>query len=159
MIHLVKDEINVKEIDMIFKNDSEKLVKVKQKIYKNVSRIFATSFNKNSEIIIDVNTKIFPISEGDNLDLLIAIPQMKSNNSIEQIYTSGDWNAIIEKELMEKYEYIMCGTVFHLGNEGDKNFFYASFGGLLMKYFGDLEKNVSRYLKLDSKILLFIEKI
>jgi len=77
MEFLIEDNLCVKEIDMILKNESGKTYKIKKKIYKNVSRIFATSNKKATGIVLDVNTKIFPLSEGDELDFLISLPLNK----------------------------------------------------------------------------------
>jgi hypothetical protein len=159
MEFLIEDNLCVKEIDMILKNESGKTYKIKKKIYKNVSRIFATSNKKATGIVLDVNTKIFPLSEGDELDFLISLPLNKKNSDTEKFYNYNNLSNIVEKDVMERYDYVMYGSIFHTGEENEKKFFYASFGGLLLKYFGKSDCYIHENFAIDSNILLFLKKI
>jgi len=53
----------------------------------------------------------------------------------------------------------MHGVIFHSGIEDNKVFIYASFGGLLMKYFGLINLIKMKNINIDKKILLLINKV
>ena len=146
----------VKEIDMISTKINNKWVKIKNKIFSKVSRVFANSSEIDIEITLDINTEIYPIHEEDKFELKLLSINIVEKNSKNN---DQDWKEYFDKKLIENYEYVMFGTIFHCGFE-DKNFFiYGSFGGLLLKIFGGLDLLFFREFYVDSKILLLIKKI
>ncbi|AFP65428.1 RNA polymerase II subunit (nucleomorph) [Chroomonas mesostigmatica CCMP1168] len=160
---LVNEIFIVEEIDMVPTKINNVLTKVKNKIFSKVSRIFASSISRKIQILIDINTEIYKIQEGDILELSIVFPPFLN---IEGIKCNENSNSSIEKlflnshDLIDSYEYVMYGTVYHSGIDGINFFIYASFGGLLMKIFGKNDKpetNVES-IQIDSKILLCIRK-
>jgi DNA-directed RNA polymerase I, II, and III subunit RPABC3 len=155
-MELIRDFFTVQEIDMIPVNPDNPSIKVKNKIFSKVSRIFGCSISKELEIFIDINTEIYPMCSGDELDIMISKVPKSDNNNIE---LSIDWVNYFGKEILDLYEYVVYGTIFHSGKENNNCFVYASFGGLLMKLFGSIKNNNIEEFSVDCKILLLIRKI
>mmetsp|Transcript_12573 Transcript_12573/g.32435 ORF Transcript_12573/g.32435 Transcript_12573/m.32435 type:complete len:156 (-) Transcript_12573:1586-2053(-) len=155
-MELLNEKLVVKEIDMISTKINNKWIKVKNKIFSKVSRIFAISIENRTEITLDINTEIYPIHEEDKLDFRIMEinPEQKKEPEPQK-----DWIDFFDKKLIDLFEYVMYGTIFHCGIENKKFFFYASFGGLLLKIFGNSDLIKNNEFKVDTKILLLIRKI
>nr|UXY87002.1 RNA polymerase II subunit [Cryptomonas paramecium] len=144
----------IKNIDMISDNITQPIDKqIKKKTFSKVSRVLAQSKDSKLQMFLDVNTEIYNLCLGDELDIMIT-------KIVEPIYELrdhvNDWVFNFKKELIDLYEYVMYGTIFHMGIEENKFFIYASFGGLLMKMFG-IEKKTD--FEIDMKILILIRKI
>ncbi len=155
-MELIRDFFTVQEIDMIPINPDNPSLKVKNKIFSKVSRIFGCSKRSALEIFLDVNTEIYPICSEDELDIMITKVPESDNYPIE---LTTDWVNYFGKEILDLYEYVVYGTVFHSGKENNNCFVYASFGGLLMKLFGSIKNNMIEEFSVDCKILLLIRKI
>ncbi|ABW98133.1 rpb8 (nucleomorph) [Hemiselmis andersenii] len=155
-MELLNEKLVVKEIDMISTKINNKWIKVKNKIFSKVSRIFAISIGNKIEVTLDINTEIYPIHDQDKLDFRI----MEVNpNQKNEPNNHKNWIDFFDRKLIELFEYVMYGTIFHCGIENKKFFFYGSFGGLLLKIFGNSDQIAYKDLKVDSKILLLIRKI
>jgi len=105
-----------------------------------------------------VNSDLFILKEGDKIEILLKESPFydKKNKDIGQgIF---DFENLGEFEYTKNYEYVMHGVIFHSGIEDGKIFIYASFGGLLMKYFGRASLLSMDNIKLDKKILLMVNK-
>ncbi len=155
-MELIRDFFTIQEIDMIPVNPDNPSLKVKNKIFSKVSRILGYSKNSALEIFLDVNTEIYPICTEDELDIMISKVPKSDNNNKELI---SDWVNYFGKEILDLYEYVVYGTVFHSGKDNNNCFVYASFGGLLMKLFGSIKNNMIEEFSIDCKILLMIRKI
>ncbi|AEA39083.1 RNA polymerase II subunit (nucleomorph) [Cryptomonas paramecium] len=143
-----------KNIDIISDNTTQSVDKqVKKKTFSKVSRVLVQSKDSKLQMFLDVNTEIYNLCLGDKLDIMIT-------KVVEPVYELqghvNDWVFNFKKELIDLYEYVMYGTVFHMGVEGNGFFIYASFGGLLMKMFG-IEKKTD--FEIDTKILILIRKV
>jgi DNA-directed RNA polymerases I, II, and III subunit RPABC3 len=155
-MELIRDIITVKEIDMVQIDPYNPSIKIKNKMFSKVSRIFGYSNSSLLEIYLDINTEIYPICLQDKLDIMISnVPAIK-NNTINQ---NNDWVSYFGKNTLDLYEYVVYGTVFHSGKEKNNGFVYASFGGLLMKLFGFIKSDIMEEFSIDSKILLLIRKV
>mmetsp|Transcript_529 Transcript_529/g.1246 ORF Transcript_529/g.1246 Transcript_529/m.1246 type:complete len:164 (-) Transcript_529:1808-2299(-) len=157
-MEIINDLFIVKEIDMVPLDPSRPSVKVKHKIFPKVSRIYAISETKKLEFILDINTDIYKISLGDRLEFLIIGESLQAPTQINKEIFSSEWVSNLKKDLISDYEYVMYGIIFHSGIEKDRTFFYASFGGLLLKMFGVLDKKSSDSLNTDLNILLLLNK-
>ena len=80
----------------------------------------------------------------------------KDKNPNKDIFNLDNFD---ELDQIKNYEYVMHGVIFHAGFEEGKSFIYASFGGLLMKYFGSSKHVCLESIKLDKRILLMIKKL
>jgi DNA-directed RNA polymerase I, II, and III subunit RPABC3 len=155
-MELIHDFFTIKEIDMVLSDSNKSSHKVKNKIFSKISRISASSKNNLLELFLDVNTEIYSVKTGEELDILIwKIPCSLS----ECEYQVCDWVDYFGKETLDLYEYVIYGTIFHSGTDKNICFVYASFGGLLLKLFGSMKENIFEEFKIDSKILLMIRKI
>jgi len=155
---MIHEYLEVKEIDKIPKDSNKPAIKVINKIFSKVSRIYAKSELNGNEIILDVNSDLFILKEGDKIEILLKESPFydKKNKDIGQgIF---DFENLGEFEYTKNYEYVMHGVIFHSGIEDGKIFIYASFGGLLMKYFGRASLLSMDNIKLDKKILLMVNK-
>jgi len=155
-MELLNEILTIKEIDLISTKVNNKWVKVKNKLFEKVSRIFAISRNSELEITLDINSEIYSVQDEDVIELKIVCidPEEKNLNNNNQ-----NWLECFDKNLIDLFEYVMYGTIFHCGIE-DKNFFiYGSFGGLLIKIFGKLQSICNHNFSVDSKILLLIRKL
>jgi len=156
-MELIHDFFTVKEIDMIQADPDNSSTKIKNKMFLKVSRIFGVFNSNNIELFLDVNTELYPICSEDKLDIMISkIPVSSKDDNINQ---NCDWISYFGKDLLDLYEYVIYGTIFHSGKNNNSCFVYASFGGLLMKLFGYMKANIIEEFSIDSKILLLIRKI
>jgi hypothetical protein len=150
---LIKEHFKVLEIDRIPKDPANPSIKVQNKIFSKVSRIYAKS--TNVEIVLDINSELLSLKEGDMIEIMINESPFETKDSENNIFRLENTDEI---EFAKNYEYIMHGVIFHSGIEENKVFIYASFGGLLMKYFGFIEQLPLEKIKLDKKILLMLNK-
>lgn len=156
---IAKEILRVKEVDKIPKNSNDTSIKVLNKIFSKVSRIYATSEYNKVELILDINSDLFILKEGDIVEILIEDSPFENNkdkNPNKDIFNLDNFD---ELDQIKNYEYVMHGVIFHAGFEEDKSFIYASFGGLLMKYFGSSKHVRLESIKLDKRILLMIKKL
>ena len=122
-MELLKEVFDVKEIDIIPTKINNKLVKIKNKIFSKVSRIFCISNFYKTEITIDINTEIFEIHEEDKLEILIIKAKLVDENCN---FGNKNWIEFFGREIIDLYEYVMYGTIFHTGIDGEKFFIYAN---------------------------------
>ena len=148
----------IKEIDKVAIDPKNPSVKVTNKIFSKVSRILAKSDSNKIEVIFDVNSDLFVSKEGDKIELLITDSPFTSPTDTTTNSGIFDLENLTELDFIKNYEYVMHGTIFHSGLEGNEIFIYASFGGLLMKYYGFVKEVTMEDIKLDKKILLMIKK-
>ena len=156
---IAKGILRLKEFDKIPKNSNDTSIKVLNKIFSKVSRIYATSDYNKVELILDINSDLFTLKEGDMVEILIEdspFDDNKDKNPNKDIFNLDNFD---ELDQIKNYEYVMHGVIFHAGFEEGKSFIYASFGGLLMKYFGSSKHVCLESIKLDKRILLMIKKL
>jgi len=68
---MIHEYLEVKEIDKIPKDSNKPAIKVINKIFSKVSRIYAKSELNGNEIILDVNSDLFILKEGDKIEILL----------------------------------------------------------------------------------------
>lgn len=90
------------------KSNIYKIDEIKNTLFDNVSRVYATG-DSNSKLITDMNNTFFDIKKGGNFNLTFV-------NKVNQ-------------EMLNNVDFCMNGVVF----KKDDNFSYISYGGLLMK--------------------------
>ncbi|KAK1934854.1 putative RNA polymerase subunit 8c [Babesia divergens] len=120
--------------------------------FDRVSRINAKSTGFDAELLLDVNTDIFPVMVKSLLHVLI------TNNLLPG---SSDVNLSELNELpplIREYEYAMYGKIFKYEDiSSESRTIYASFGGLMMSLTAD--KQVVADLELDMRIYLMARRI
>ena len=157
---ILKEFLQIKEIDMVALDPTKPSEKILNKVFSKVSRIYAISLKNRSEIVLDVNSDLFFLKIGDKIEVLLEESPFESQKKEEietkLIFKQEDLEGL---EFLKDYEYVMHGVIFHAGFEEGKSFIYASFGGLLMKYFGSSKHVCLESIKLDKRILLMIKKL
>lgn len=126
------------------------------KKFDKVSRIEARSEQLDMDIILDVNTEIYPMEVGDKFTLALA-PTLSLDGTPDE----GVFDQSGRKSLMDKFEYVMYGKLYKYNDDeargGQRVEIYISFGGLLMKLCGE-GSNV-KDLILDQRLYLLIRKV
>ncbi|XP_039281786.1 DNA-directed RNA polymerases I, II, and III subunit RPABC3 isoform X1 [Nilaparvata lugens] len=125
---LFEDIFNVKDIDPSGKQ------------FDRVSRLHCESESFKMDLILDVNTWLYPMDLGDKFRLVLATTLREDGYA-----DSGEWNPVeLESSRADSFEYVMYGKIYRI--EGDENSkepsknklaAYVSFGGLLMRLQGD----------------------
>ncbi|EEB06996.1 DNA-directed RNA polymerase I [Schizosaccharomyces japonicus yFS275] len=110
----MSESILVDEIFTVSDVNSEK--------YQRVSRITASSAQNDLDLILDINTQLYPLEKGATFSL-----QLTSN--------------LNSPDLKEAADYIMYGKVYRVEEaKDDKISVYISYGGLLMSIEGSHRK-------------------
>lgn len=155
---IVKECLEVKEIDKIPKDNKKPSIKILNKIFSKVSRIYAKSELSKVELVLDINSELLVLKEGDKVEILIEESPFDNEKNKDTKKDMFIFENLDDMDFMKNYEYVMHGVIFHSGFEEGRVFIYASFGGLLMKYFGFTDYMPIDSIKLDKKILLMIKK-
>lgn len=144
---LFEDIFNVKDIDP----DGKK--------FDRVSRLHCESESFKMDLILDVNTWLYPMELGDKFRLVLATTLREDGYP-----DSGDWNPIDnEGSRADSFEYVMYGKIYRI--EGDESSTepssrlaaYVSFGGLLMRLQGDA--NNLHGFEVDQHMYLLMKKL
>jgi hypothetical protein len=157
---ILKEFLQIKEIDMVALDPTKPSEKILNKVFSKVSRIYAISLTNRSEIVLDINSDLFFLKIGDKIEVLLEESPFESQKKEEiktkLIFKQEDLEGL---EFLKDFEYVMHGVIFHSGIEDNKVFIYASFGGLLMKYFGLVNLIKMKNVNIDKKILLLVNKV
>lgn len=116
-----------------------------------MSRIVGKGVTFEMDLVIDIQSEIYPIKQGEKFVMAIA-----STLDMEGKPDDGTYLQTKEPTLLDKFDYGMYGRVFKYEYEGERVAIYASFGGLLMKLVG-APRNLTN-IDLDSKIYVLIKK-
>ncbi|XP_069689057.1 DNA-directed RNA polymerases I, II, and III subunit RPABC3 isoform X3 [Periplaneta americana] len=144
---LFEDIFNVKDIDP------------EGKKFDRVSRLHCESESFKMDLILDVNTWLYPMELGDKFRLVLATTLREDGYP-----DSGDWNPMdTEGSRADSFEYVMYGKIYRI--EGDETSTepssrlaaYVSFGGLLMRLQGDA--NNLHGFEVDQHIYLLMKKL
>eukprot|EP01064_Diplonema_japonicum_P024152 TRINITY_DN34647_c0_g1_i1.p1 TRINITY_DN34647_c0_g1~~TRINITY_DN34647_c0_g1_i1.p1 ORF type:complete len:148 (+),score=27.06 TRINITY_DN34647_c0_g1_i1:34-477(+) len=121
--------------------------------FDRVSRVSGSSKTFGLKVVFDVNTDIYPIEEGDDLTIALA-KTLELDGQLS--HDSYDPSLLTRRTLAERYDYVCHGTVYKVqaGEKGDSVTFYISFGGLLMKLTGQIQKLSG--IELNMKLYLLI---
>ncbi|KAI3895276.1 hypothetical protein C5167_024293 [Papaver somniferum] len=126
------------------------------KKFDKVSRIEARSEQFDMFMHLDVNTEVYPLRTGDKFTMVLA-----STLSLDGTPDTGYFTQGGRKSLADKFEYVMHGKLYRIGEEGSginvKAEIYASFGGLLMLLKGD-PSNAANF-ELDQRLFLLMRKV
>lgn len=122
--------------------------------FEKVSRIVCDSENYELDLVLDINSDIYPVDIGDRLTMALA-----TSLSLEGESESGAWDyGKGGPSLADRYEYVMYGRVFKYSPDAkeEKVSIYVSFGGLLMRLKGD-PRNMTQ-IKPDINLYLLIRR-
>ncbi|XP_032669569.1 DNA-directed RNA polymerases I, II, and III subunit RPABC3 isoform X2 [Odontomachus brunneus] len=147
---LFEDIFNVKDIDP------------EGKKFDRVSRLHCESESFKMDLILDINSWLYPMELGDKFRLVLATTLREDG------YPDGnEWN-VTEQEggsRADSFEYVMSGKVYRIEGDEASNepssrlSAYVSFGGLLMRLQGDANNlhgfEIDQYMYLLMKKLAF----
>ncbi|XP_070496153.1 DNA-directed RNA polymerases I, II, and III subunit RPABC3 [Chironomus tepperi] len=142
---LFEDIFNVKDMDP------------EGKKFDRVSRLHCESESFKMDLILDINTWIYPMELGDKFRLVLATTLQEDGRPASQEYIASE----IEGSRADSFEYVMYGQVYRI--EGDESeassrlSAFVSFGGLLMRLQGDA--NNLHGFEIDQKIYLLMKKL
>lgn len=143
---LFEDIFDVKDIDP------------EGKKFDRVSRLHCESESFKMDLILDVNTQIYPVDLGDKFRMVIAT-SLREDGVIDD----GEFDPTdTAPSRADSFEYVMHGKVYRI--EGDDTgpdctrlAAYVSYGGLLMRLQGDA--NNLHGFEMDSPVYLFMKKL
>ena len=125
------------------------------KKFDRVSRLFCDSESFAMELILDVNTQIYPMHLNDKFRLQVATTLRDDGLPDE-----GEYEQHATHSKLDNFEYVMYGRCYRLegedGGEGSRLAAYISFGGLLMRIKGD-SYNLQGFEQ-DANLYLLIKK-
>ncbi|CAB4061804.1 RPB8 [Lepeophtheirus salmonis] len=144
---LFEDIFDVKDIDP------------EGKKFDRVSRLHCESESFKMDLILDINSWIYPIELGDKFRLVLA-------NTLREdgFPDSGEWNPTESgPSRADSFEHVMYGKIYRI--EGDeissetsgRLAAYVSFGGLLMRLQGDA--NNLHGFEVDHYVYLLMKKL
>lgn len=123
-----------------------------------VSRLHCESESFKMDLILDVNTMLYPVDLGDKFRLVIATTLREDGYPDDGEYNPADTGP----SRADSFEYVMYGKIYRI--EGDditgettRLAAYVSFGGLLMRLQGD--PNNLHGFEVDNHVYLLMKKI
>ncbi|XP_063709887.1 DNA-directed RNA polymerases I, II, and III subunit RPABC3 [Culicoides brevitarsis] len=142
---LFEDIFNVKDMDP------------EGKKFDRCSRLHCESESFKMDLILDINSWVYPMELGDKFRLVLATTLHEDGTPASQEYNAAE----IEGSRADNFEYVMFGKVYRL--EGDDSeassrlSAYVSFGGLLMRLQGDA--NNLHGFEVDQQMYLLMKKL
>ena len=146
---LFEDIFDVKDIDP------------EGKKFDRVSRLHCESESFKMDLILDINSWVYPMELGDKFRLVLA-----STLREDGYPDTGEWNPADSgaPSRADSFEYVMHGRIYRI--EGDDSMSeaaggrlsaYVSYGGLLMRLQGDA--NNLHGFEVDHHVYLLMKKI
>lgn len=144
---LFEDIFNVKDMDP------------EGKKFDRVSRLHCESESFKMDLILDINSWLYPMELGDKFRLVLATTLYEDGHP-----GSGEYNPQeTEGTRADSFEYVMYGKIYRI--EGDEAYSesnsrlsaYVSYGGLLMRLQGDA--NNLHGFEVDQNIYLLMKKL
>jgi DNA-directed RNA polymerase I, II, and III subunit RPABC3 len=104
--------------------------------YQRVSRIACGSLESDTEVIVDINSDVYPVAPGETLTIALASTLSLDGKPERDTY---DHTVYHRETIMTAYDYVMHGKVYKCDSDDktkDHVEIFMSFGGLLMKLHG-----------------------
>ncbi|XP_037048371.1 DNA-directed RNA polymerases I, II, and III subunit RPABC3 [Bradysia coprophila] len=143
---LFEDIFNVKDMDP------------EGKKFDRVSRLHCESESFKMDLILDINSWVYPMELGDKFRLVLATT-LKEDGYPD----SGEYNPVDEPSRADSFEYVMYGKIYRIegdeaANEASSRLSaYVSYGGLLMRLQGDA--NNLHGFEVDQHLYLLMKKL
>ncbi|KAL0123740.1 hypothetical protein PUN28_005917 [Cardiocondyla obscurior] len=128
--------------------------------YLTLSRLHCESESFKMDLILDINSWLYPMDLGDKFRLVLATTLREDG------YPDGnEWNPMEQEggSRADSFEYVMSGKVYRIeGDEANNEpssrlSAYVSFGGLLMRLQGDA--NNLHGFEIDQHMYLLMKKL
>lgn len=124
------------------------------KKFERVNRIAATGTTYECDLLLDMNSQIYSVKDGDKITLVLA-STLNLDGTPDDHFSYNSRSG--EPSLADTYEYVMHGRVFQIDYKKDGVIVIAiSFGGLLMRLTGD-QRHLSSVLP-DMRLYVLIKK-
>jgi DNA-directed RNA polymerase I, II, and III subunit RPABC3 len=104
--------------------------------YQRVSRLVCKSLESDTEIIVDINSDVYPVAPNETLTIGLASTLNLDGKPERDSY---DHTVYHRETIMTAYDYVMHGKVYSCNSDEkaiDEVTILVSFGGLLMKIHG-----------------------
>ena len=110
------------------------------KIFEKVQRCEGKAKNTNYNIMLDINSDIYPLEVGGSYSIVLA-RSIEENGKAKANEFDYEYTLNKKNTLMDKYEYVMRGRVFQFSSDKKRNgdnskqdslCISISFGGLLL---------------------------
>ncbi|KAH7699746.1 RPB-8 protein [Aphelenchoides avenae] len=127
------------------------------KKFDRVSRLFCDSESFKMDLILDVNTQLYPMHLGEKFRLMLCETLREDGLADE-----GEYDRNVDSSRVRMFEYIMYGKIYRIegddpGADSGRVAAYASFGGLLMRLQGDA--NNLHGFEVDKNLYLLMKKV
>jgi DNA-directed RNA polymerase I, II, and III subunit RPABC3 len=124
------------------------------KKFEKVNRIAATGTTYECDLLLDMNSQIYSVKDGEKITLVLA-STLNLDGTPDDHFSYNSRSG--EPSLADTYEYVMHGRVFQIDYKKDGVIVIAiSFGGLLMRLTGD-QRHLSSILP-DMRLYVLIKK-
>ncbi|XP_003696246.1 DNA-directed RNA polymerases I, II, and III subunit RPABC3 isoform X1 [Apis florea] len=125
-----------------------------------LSRLHCESESFKMDLILDINSWLYPMELGDKFRLVLATTLREDGYP-----DGGEWNATEQEggSRADSFEYVMSGMVYRIEGDEASNepssrlSAYVSFGGLLMRLQGDA--NNLHGFEIDQHMYLLMKKL
>ena len=107
------------------------------------------------DLSLDINTEIYPVSEGEAINLGLASTLRRDGQEMPSVYQAD----ALTNTIADDYEYVCYGKVFRVENEAGSSgrlCVFISCGGLLVYIVGE-PRSLSK-IALDSDVYVLIRK-
>jgi DNA-directed RNA polymerases I, II, and III subunit RPABC3 len=124
------------------------------KKFERVNRIAATGTTYECDLLLDMNSQIYSVKDGEKITLVLA-STLNLDGTPDDHFSHNSRSG--EPSLADTYEYVMHGRVFQIDYKKDGIIVIAIiFGGLLMRLTGD-QRHLSSILP-DIRLYVLIKK-
>ena len=125
-----------------------------KKNFDNVNRIAATGSTYECDLLLDINSQIYSIKDGEKISMALTSTLNVDGTPDDHFSYSPPGQ---ETTLADTYDYVMHGRIFEIDYKKDNIVVIAaSFGGLLMRLTGE-QKHFSNILP-DMRLYVLLKK-
>eukprot|EP00043_Microstomoeca_roanoka_P001922 m.35401 g.35401 ORF g.35401 m.35401 type:complete len:144 (+) comp11133_c0_seq3:230-661(+) len=121
--------------------------------FERVSRVICEAITTGYELMLDINTQLYPMALGEQFTLCLA--RTLDNDAAP---STGQYVQNRESSLADSFDYVMHGTIYRVEEKEGQVAIYVSYGGLLMRLKGTRSSLVKPGLDLDSTVYLLLRK-
>ncbi|XP_065839370.1 DNA-directed RNA polymerases I, II, and III subunit RPABC3-like [Oscarella lobularis] len=136
------------------------------KKFELVSRLHCESESFKMDLVLDVNSQLYPVDIGDKFRLVLATTLREDGKPDDEEFveptssTSVAASGASVTSRADSFEYVMYGKVYRLEgheHEAARLGAYVSYGGLLMRLEGDA--NHLQGIEVDQNVYLLMKKL
>mmetsp|Transcript_17437 Transcript_17437/g.53627 ORF Transcript_17437/g.53627 Transcript_17437/m.53627 type:complete len:147 (+) Transcript_17437:295-735(+) len=123
--------------------------------FEKVNRLLCKGVVYELEFLVDVNSELFEVDEGEKLTVAVATSLSLDGAGTATAHDHIRPNA--KPSLMDQFDYVMHGVVYKVAHvQGTKVEVYLSHGGLLARFVGD-QRHLKK-LTVDAEVYTLLKK-